>query len=126
MVGEPKRNGRSAENGDGAEEAGAASGEAHSAFTPPLGVPLPPVPEDEHPTSEFAVPEGLLTSPPTEFGSAFTPPEGIAKVSLIKPGVPWQDRMRTMLRMPVAERPAPEPAHAAEDGPGPPCRACST
>lgn len=36
-------------------------------------------------------------------------------VSLTK-DVPWQDRMRTMLRMPVAERPAPEPGPKAEEG----------
>ncbi|WP_309238100.1 threonine/serine exporter family protein [Streptomyces albidus (ex Kaewkla and Franco 2022)] len=115
MVGEPKRNGRSAENGDSSEEARKAADDARSAFTPPLGMPLPPIPDDEHTTSEFAVPEGLLTSPPTEFGSAFTPPEGIPKVSLIKPGAPWQDRMRTMIRMPLAERPAPERASRPED-----------
>ncbi|HWM39931.1 MAG TPA: threonine/serine exporter family protein [Streptomyces sp.] len=123
MVGEPKRNGRSAENGDGSEEAKALADDARSAFTPPLGMPLPPLPEDEHPSSEFAVPEGLLTSPPPEFGSAFTPPEGIPKVSLIKPGVHWQDRMRTMIRMPLAERPAPERVSRPEDtetGPGVP------
>ncbi|SCK45399.1 Uncharacterized membrane protein YjjP, DUF1212 family [Streptomyces sp. WMMB 714] len=115
MVGEPKRNGRSAEDGESTEEARALAEDAHSAFTPPMGVPLPPAPDEEHPTSEFAVPEGLLTSPPTELGSAFTPPEGIPKVSLIKPGTPWQDRMRTMIRMPLAERPAPERARRPED-----------
>ncbi|WKX71784.1 threonine/serine exporter ThrE family protein [Streptomyces sp. XD-27] len=104
------------------------SDEAHSAFTPPLGVPLPAPPEDEHPTSEFAVPEGLSTEPTNEpEGSAFVPPpgvttggtadsgaipvftpaNGIPTVSLIKEA-PWQDRMRTMLRMPIGERPAPE------------------
>ncbi|QPP10680.1 threonine/serine exporter family protein [Streptomyces bathyalis] len=83
-------------------------------------MPLPPIPDDDHPSSEFAVPEGLLTSPPQEFGSAFTPPEGIPKVSLIKPGGPWQDRMRTMIRMPLAERPAPERLSRTEDTePGP-------
>ncbi|OEU90560.1 hypothetical protein DB35_05155 [Streptomyces abyssalis] len=116
MVGEPKRNGRSAENGDSSEEARQQlAEEVRSAFTPPQGMPLPPLPDDEHPSSEFAVPEGLLTSPPPEHGSAFTPPEGIPKVSLIKPGVPWQDRMRTMIRMPLAERPAPERVSRPED-----------
>lgn len=115
MVGEPKRNGRSARSGDGSEEPPHAGEDTRSAFTPPLGMPLPPVPENEHPTSEFAVPEGLLTSPPLEHGNAFTPPEGIAKVSLIKPGAPWQDRMRTMIRMPLAERPAPERPSRQED-----------
>jgi uncharacterized membrane protein YjjP (DUF1212 family) len=116
VVGEPKRNGRSAESGESLEEARQhLADEVRSAFTPPQGMPLPPVPEDEHPTSEFAVPEGLLTSPPQEFASAFTPPEGIPRISLVKPGVPWQDRMRTMIRMPLAERPAPERPSRTED-----------
>lgn len=110
------------------------SDEAHSAFTPPLGMPLPPVPEDDHPTSEFAVPEGLgsgrsesATDTDTEGSAfvppagvktgpqsgqaanfpAFTPPGGIPAIQLTNEG-PWQDRMRTMLRMPISERPAPE------------------
>ncbi len=33
--------------------------------------------------------------------------------------VPWQDRMRAMLRMPVAERPAPETAQRHDDDTGP-------
>ncbi|MGX1564027.1 threonine/serine ThrE exporter family protein [Streptomyces sp. NPDC055506] len=90
-------------------------------------------------TSEFAVPEGLEVShapsvdeegsaftPPATYSakhalSAFTPPSGIPVVSLTK-DVPWQDRMRTMLRMPVAERPAPETVqrHADESGPAVP------
>ncbi|GAA2430654.1 threonine/serine ThrE exporter family protein [Streptomyces macrosporus] len=106
--------------------------QAHSAFTPPPGVPLPSPqaedehptsefavpeglrkvpapPEDEHPTSEFAVPEGVRTAPQPEPGSAFTPPEGIPVVNaLVRPGAPWQDRMRTMVRMPMGERPVPE------------------
>ncbi|MCC3772979.1 threonine/serine exporter ThrE family protein, partial [Streptomyces sp. UNOC14_S4] len=108
------------------------SDEARSAFTPPLGVPLPGPPEDEHPTSEFALPEGVAEpeSGPDE-GSAFavpagtvssfpavTPPHGIPKISLTKEA-PWQDRMRTMLRMPVGERPVPERAEKADE-PGPP------
>lgn len=119
--------------------------EARSAFTPPLGVPYPPVPEEEHPTSEFALPEGLKTESPAEpEGSAFsppggtatgngsttgqhqlpdrtpagwpafTPPHGIPVINLTKQ-TPWQDRMRTMLRMPVGERPVPERVERAED-----------
>lgn len=107
------------------------SDEAHSAFTPPLGMPLPPVPEDDHPTSEFAVPEGLAPEPATDIDTegsafvppagvktgpqtgqaanfpAFTPPNGIPAIQLTNEG-PWQDRMRIMLRMPISERPAPE------------------
>ncbi|MER7396632.1 threonine/serine exporter family protein [Streptomyces sp. NPDC000151] len=127
------------------------SDEARSAFTSPLGVPQPPLPEDEHPTSEFALPEGMRAEAPAEpEGSAFappgsspdgtngsttgthqlpttpagwpafTPPHGIPVVSLTK-DVPWQDRMRTMLRMPVTERPAPERIERAdESGPAVP------
>ncbi|RLU85818.1 hypothetical protein CTZ27_25955 [Streptomyces griseocarneus] len=112
------------------------SDEARSAFTPPLGVPLPGPPEDEHPTSEFALPEGVA-EPESESdeGSAFsvpagtsttqstsfpaiTPPHGTPRISLTKEA-PWQDRMRTMLRMPVGERPVPERAEKADE-PGPP------
>ncbi|QLE73278.1 threonine/serine exporter family protein [Streptomyces rectiverticillatus] len=127
--------------GEAPEDRKPQSDEARSAFTPPLGVPLPPPPEDEHPTSEFAIPEGIAPEPPSEpEGSAFTlpagtvapdagttqstllpgytPPYGSPKISLTK-DTPWQDRMRTMLRMPVGERPAPERA-AKQDEPGPP------
>ena len=113
----------------GTEDRKPPSDEARSAFTQPRGVhPHATAPEDDArvTTSEFAIPPGLLppqghladregsafsrprtytrrTSPP-----AFTPPTGIPSIRLTK-DVPWQDRMRTMLRMPVAERPAPEP-----------------
>ncbi|MET7934730.1 threonine/serine exporter family protein [Streptomyces sp. NPDC005322] len=114
------------------------SDEARSAFTPPLGVPRPsaPSPDGEHPTSEFAVPEGLTAEPAAEpEGSAFsapagvkpatgnqttggfpiiTPPHGIPVVRLTK-DAPWQDRMRTMLRMPVSERPVPERVERQDD-----------
>ncbi|WP_414168342.1 threonine/serine exporter family protein [Streptoverticillium reticulum] len=121
---------------DGApgEDRKPASDEAHSAFTPPLGVPLPAPPEDEHPTSEFALPQGIAadagsrsersaftlpagTTAPAGY-AAFTPPYGIPRVSLTKEE-PWQDRMRTMLRMPVAERPVPERVEKTEGETGP-------
>ncbi|MGW1072492.1 threonine/serine ThrE exporter family protein [Streptomyces sp. NPDC002537] len=126
-------------NADQGEDRKPQSDEAHSAFTPPLGVPLPSPSEEDHPTSEFAVPQGVAPEPGSEpEGSAFTlpagtvgpsttqstpfpaftPPHGIPKVSLTKE-VPWQDRMRTMLRMPVGERPVPERAEKADE-PGPP------
>ncbi|OEU94785.1 hypothetical protein AN216_24215 [Streptomyces oceani] len=90
--------------------------DVHSAFTPPFGVPLPPAPEDDHTTSEFAVPKGLVNAPPAESVSAFTPPEGIPVIGpLAKSGGPWQDRMRTMIRMPLAERPAPERRQRGEE-----------
>ncbi|MDR3034143.1 MAG: threonine/serine exporter family protein, partial [Kitasatospora sp.] len=63
--------------------------------------------------------------PPQTYSSkqappAFTPAHGFPMVKLAKEA-PWQDRMRTMLRMPVAERPAPEPAQKpGETGPAVP------
>ncbi|MBO8187340.1 threonine/serine ThrE exporter family protein [Streptomyces spirodelae] len=117
MVGQPKGNGDAAEQGGEPEDTKPVSDESHSAFTAPLGVPLPPVPEEEHPTSEFTIPEGLVTQPPPEPGSAFTPPEGIPVVGpLAKPGSPWQDRMRSLVRMPLAERPVPERAARGDEG----------
>ena len=89
-------------------------------------------PADASTTSEFSVPRGLdvTQAPPVEQeGSAFslpatysarqappafTPPNGIPSVSLTK-DAHWQDSMRTMLRMPVTERPAPEPVHKEDD-----------
>ncbi|MFE3328282.1 threonine/serine exporter ThrE family protein [Streptomyces sp. NPDC059176] len=106
------------------------SDEARSAFVPPEGVDRPGLPEEDHPTSEFAVPDGLMTEPPAEpEGSAFAPPStyranealpvftpayGVPVVQLSK-DTPWQDRMRTMLRMPVSERPAPEPVQRPDE-----------
>jgi uncharacterized membrane protein YjjP (DUF1212 family) len=118
--------------------------ETRSAFAPPQGVAVPP-PRDERPASEFTVPGDLVTKsahepessafvPPRAHAAqaeraeratgrpsaapAFTPPQGVPAVRLAK-NAPWQDRMRTMLRMPVAERPLPERAQKAEDGTGP-------
>ncbi|MEC4016902.1 threonine/serine ThrE exporter family protein [Streptomyces sp. H27-D2] len=133
------------------------SDEAHSAFTPPLGVPQPPPPDPdgEQPTSEFAIPSGFTAEAPSEAESsaftppssqttqaipivqpdrpgqgapsnrttyntgamrfpAFTPPHGIPVVRLTK-DQPWQDRMRTMLRIPVTERPLPERVEKQDD-----------
>ncbi|MFI7498917.1 threonine/serine exporter ThrE family protein [Streptomyces sp. NPDC049687] len=105
--------------------------EVTSEFALPEGLAVPRVGGEPETTSEFAVPEGLdvapvgeaegsAFSPPSTYSArsapaAFTPAEGIPVVSLTK-DVPWQDRMRTMLRMPVAERPAPEPGPKAEEG----------
>lgn len=108
-----------------------------SEFQIPAGLDVPAATESEaQTTSEFALPEGFAPPEPvaTEHeGSAFsvprtysarhapvafTPAGGIPVVSLTK-DVPWQDRMRTMLRMPVAERPAPEPPARAEGDTGP-------
>lgn len=118
---------------DGPEDRKPQSDEARSAFTPPAGVEQPGVPEEEHPTSEFAVPEGLAPEPPAEpEGSAFAPPStysakhappaftpahGLPLVRLSK-DAPWQDRMRTMLRLPVGDRPVPE-TRKVEDEAGP-------
>ncbi|WP_210593323.1 threonine/serine exporter ThrE family protein [Streptomyces sp. GESEQ-35] len=107
--------------------------EVTSEFAIPQGLAVPKgsLVEPET-TSEFAVPEGLDVSHPSadelegsafttprmynarHAPAAFTPPSGIPAVSLTK-DVPWQDRMRTMLRLPVAERPAPESVHKVED-----------
>lgn len=109
-----------------------------SEFAIPAGLDVPTAgPESEaQTTSEFALPEGLAPPEPVsaeQEGSAFsvprtysarhapvafTPPSGIPVVSLTK-DVPWQDRMRTMLRMPVAERPAPESPTRVEGETGP-------
>ncbi|WP_406478650.1 threonine/serine exporter family protein [Streptomyces platensis] len=136
--------GSGASDQTGPEDRKPQSDEAHSAFTPPLGVPYPPLPEDEHPTSEFALPAGLRPETPAEqegsaftlpssttgqtplpapvgataMSVAFTPPHGIPAVSLTKEA-PWQDRMRTMLRMPVHERPVPERPERGEEDTGP-------
>ncbi|GGZ14126.1 threonine/serine ThrE exporter family protein [Streptomyces poonensis] len=103
-----------------------------SEFAIPDGLDVPRTGTESEATSEFAVPEGLdppqspaaegersAFSTPSTYGArdapGFTPPGGISAVSLTK-DAPWQDRMRTMLRMPVAERPAPERAQRAEEG----------
>lgn len=101
--------------------------------------------DDDHPTSEFSLPSGLTPEPQgpasgpgpgtgsasgsDTVGSAFAPPRtydarnsppaftpahGIPMIRLTKEA-PWQDRMRTMLRMPVADRPAPEPVQRHDD-----------
>ena len=149
MASDPQRGQRGTSGSSGApdpsgspEDRKPASDEAHSAFTPPLGVPYPPAPEEEHPTSEFALPAGLRPETPAEqegsafsrpssttgqhpmpvgataMGAAFTPPHGIPVVRLTKEA-PWQDRMRTMLRMPVGERPVPERPERGEEDTGP-------
>lgn len=118
MAGEPRWNGADAQ----AEDAKPQSDEARSAFTPPQGLPLRPPSDSDHPSSEFTIPEGLRTQSAYEPGSHFTPPDGIPVLAgLDRPGLPWQDRMRTMVRMPLAERPAPERPVRTEDGEsGPP------
>ncbi|MFI9171079.1 threonine/serine exporter ThrE family protein [Streptomyces lincolnensis] len=106
--------------------------EITSEFALPDGLAVLRAGAEPETTSEFALPDGLdvphtpvvepegsAFTPPRTYSArhappAFTPPAGIPVVSLIK-DLPWQDRMRTMLRMPVAERPAPEPVHKAED-----------
>ncbi|OAH11396.1 hypothetical protein STSP_53460 [Streptomyces jeddahensis] len=121
-----------------AEDRKPQSDEARSAFIQPTGVVSPPpAAEDEsQTTSEFAIPDGLAAPPaatqepegsafstPSAYSArhtvpTFTPPSGIPMVRLTKEA-PWQDRMRTMLRMPVAERPAPEPVQKHDDDSGP-------
>ncbi|MFE2096251.1 MULTISPECIES: threonine/serine exporter ThrE family protein [unclassified Streptomyces] len=107
--------------------------EITSEFAVPEGIEAPEGAVEPETTSEFALPEGLaVPQPPSaepegsafslprtysakDAPPAFTPATGMPAVSLIK-DAPWQDRMRTMLRMPVAERPAPEPAQKADEG----------
>lgn len=137
----------------GPEDQKPQSDEARSAFSQPAGVGRSASPsEEDHPTSEFALPAGLTPEPQgpgggsgtgsasgsgtgsgggsgsDTIGSAFAPPRtysardspaftpahGIPMIRLTKEA-PWQDRMRTMLRMPVAERPAPEPVQKHDD-----------
>ncbi|MEU6259296.1 threonine/serine exporter family protein [Streptomyces sp. NPDC047043] len=120
------------------EARGAFDPEITSEFAVPAGLAAPRAVAEPETTSEFAVPDGLdvpqlpgaepegsaFTLPSTysaqQAPAAFTPATGVPVVSLTK-DAPWQDRMRTMLRMPVAERPAPEPrGKAEEDGPAVP------
>ncbi|MFB8025193.1 threonine/serine exporter ThrE family protein [Streptomyces sp. NPDC056465] len=132
----------------GPEDQKPQSDEARSAFVPPAGMEPTAPSEDDHPTSEFALPPGLHPDPSASSGSgpgsasgpgggpgsdtlssafvppsgytaqhqppAFTPAHGIPMVRLTKEA-PWQDRMRTMLRMPVFERPAPESVQKTDD-----------
>uniref|UniRef100_UPI003BB1C59F threonine/serine ThrE exporter family protein n=1 Tax=Streptomyces scabiei TaxID=1930 RepID=UPI003BB1C59F len=86
-----------------------------SEFALPEGLAQPEPPATEHEGSAFSVPR---TYSARQAPVAFTPAGGIPAVSLTK-DVPWQDRMRTMLRMPVADRPAPEPPSRAEGDTGP-------
>ncbi|MDO0935288.1 threonine/serine exporter family protein [Streptomyces sp. DG2A-72] len=106
--------------------------EVTSEFAIPQGLATPKTGGESETTSEFAVPDGLEVAAPAfdepegsafstprmyrarQAPPAFTPPSGIPAVSLTK-DLPWQDRMRTMLRLPVAERPAPEAVHKSED-----------
>ncbi|MCX4818439.1 threonine/serine exporter family protein [Streptomyces sp. NBC_01142] len=115
---------------EGPEDRKPQSDEARSAFTSPSGVGQPDVSEEDHPSSEFAVPAGMATEAPAEpEGSAFAPPRtytaktsppaftpahGIPVVRLTR-DAPWQDRMRAMLRMPVGERPLPETVQRQEE-----------
>ncbi|MEU6348282.1 threonine/serine exporter family protein [Streptomyces sp. NPDC047072] len=91
---------------------GVTESETTSEFAVPTGLDVPQAPAPEPEGSAFSTPRtySAHNAPP-----AFTPPGGIPAVSLTK-DLPWQDRMRTMLRMPVAERPAPEQAVKAEEG----------
>ncbi|MFD8672543.1 threonine/serine exporter ThrE family protein [Streptomyces seoulensis] len=105
--------------------------EITSEFAIPEGLAVARGSGESETTSEFAMPKGLestqaeaepegsaFNTPRTysvkESSSAFTPATGVPMITLIT-DAPWQDRMRTMLRMPVAERPALEPVVRAED-----------
>lgn len=118
---------------DGAEDRKPQSDEARSAFTTPPGM-APEPPEEDQPTSEFALPPGTEPTQPGPEGSAFATPatyRAAHSPPAYLPGAhgpgfpvagmtesPWQDRMRTMLRMPVDVRPVPELMHKhSETGP---------
>ncbi|MGW5104110.1 threonine/serine ThrE exporter family protein [Streptomyces sp. NPDC004100] len=91
--------------------------ETTSEFSLPKGLGTPQAPAPEPEGSAFNTPHTYSArhAPP-----AFTPATGVPMLTLIT-DAPWQDRMRTMLRMPVADRPALEPmARAEEDGPAVP------
>ncbi|MFF7967528.1 threonine/serine exporter ThrE family protein [Streptomyces sp. NPDC007903] len=105
--------------------------EITSEFAIPEGLAVARVSGESETTSEFAVPKGLesaqaeaepegsaFNTPHTysvkDAPAAFTPATGVPMITLIT-DAPWQDRMRTMLRMPVAERPALEPVVRSED-----------
>ncbi|MEU3607923.1 threonine/serine exporter family protein [Streptomyces sp. NPDC035033] len=111
------------------------SDEATSEFALPEGLVPEPPPEPEG--SAFVVPEGLAPEPPPEpEGSAFAPPSTYSAkdsppaftpaygvpLARLPQNAPWQDRMRTMLRLPVGDRPVvPETAAAkGETGPSVP------
>ncbi|MET8696609.1 threonine/serine exporter ThrE family protein [Streptomyces bauhiniae] len=106
--------------------------EITSEFAIPEGLAVARGSVESETTSEFAVPKGLESAPaetaepegsafntPRTYSvkdapPAFTPATGVPMITLIT-DAPWQDRMRTMLRMPVAERPALEPVVRSED-----------
>ncbi|MFE2041566.1 threonine/serine exporter ThrE family protein [Streptomyces sp. NPDC059477] len=117
------------------EARGVLDPEVTSEFAIPAGLDVSRAGGEPETTSEFAVPNGLDV-PPTARASAgeqegsaftapsvysagqappvFTPPGRLPAISLTK-DAPWQDRMRTILRMPVAERPAPEAVHKPDE-----------
>ncbi|MFD4952112.1 threonine/serine exporter ThrE family protein [Streptomyces sp. NPDC058451] len=98
-----------------APRTGTAESETTSEFAVPNGLDVTPPPVVEPEGSAFSLPNTYSASqaPP-----AFTPAGGTPAVNLPN-DVPWQDRMRTMLRMSVADRPAPEPVHKAVEEGGP-------
>nr|WSX54583.1 threonine/serine exporter family protein [Streptomyces sp. NBC_00974] len=134
ITGWPGTGGRVAEGeASGTEDRKPKSDEAHSAFSVPEGVGLEPeATEEDQPTSEFSIPDGFASAAAEpEEGSAFATPHTYSAAqspqAYTGPGFPvarmkdslWQDRMRTMLRMPVDVRPVPEPTQkfAVEAGP---------
>jgi uncharacterized membrane protein YjjP (DUF1212 family) len=82
---------------------------------------LGPKPPSALESSAFAPPTATShTAKDARSAFTFTPPQGIPLLRLAEEA-PWQDRMRTMLRLPVGERPAPVPAQPHdESGPAAP------
>ena len=87
--------------------------ETTSGFAIPEGL-TPPAPEVDEPSSEFAIPEGLSVAPRPVPRSEFTPARGIPVPAGLR-NAPWQDRMRSLVRLPLTERPAPERPPQSED-----------
>ncbi|OIJ89694.1 threonine/serine ThrE exporter family protein [Streptomyces colonosanans] len=141
LVAEPDTEDRKPRS-DEARSAYPARGESESTTTSEFAIPAgldvaPATGAEPETTSEFAVPKGLAPQSPAaepegsafslpstysaeNAPQAFTPPSGSPAFQLGLEA-PWQDRMRTMLRMPVAERPALELAQKTdESGPAVP------
>ena len=84
-------------------------GHAEPVGTTPASLPAPPVPgpTDPAPAPEDPAPEDLPADDWSALG--YTPPAGtlVSQLRVGAPGAaPWPDRMRTLLRTPMSERPA--------------------
>lgn len=80
-----------------------------SAFRPPGSAATDPVAAEPASGTAGGAAGATTTSTTGTYPTLpqFTPPGGIPSLDLRR-DIPWQDRMRTMLRMPVHDRPTPE------------------